>query len=168
MFVPGSQKRESCGSCCWLVGWCWRWLWGGGLFQFAPKTSEFLTSHKGRKHSSSLLLSYPSALPQGRRILWFFAQLGSHESVLPPCLKGGCWQPYLSALAPKDGYPSKTQVTPATSQGYSLRHCKVQLLPVFLPSSQDRQVGLSRLSGESRSRLEQSAKGMLGSALNRV
>lgn len=114
MLVPGLQKRNlvAAAAAGW-IGWYGRWLWAGWLFPFAPKTSESLICHRGSKHSSSLPLSHPSALPHRRRIPWFFALLGSHESVLPPHLTGGCWQPYLSVpWRLRMAIPAKPQMAP--------------------------------------------------------
>lgn len=72
----------------------------------------------------------------------------------------------LCALAPKDGYPSKTPdgSSPATFQWYSLWHCSC-LCPC--PPLRIGRLGYLVFQGSTR-RLEQRAKRMLGSALNSV
>lgn len=106
--------------------------------------SQYCQSNRGWKYSLALLSLCP-ALPHGRKTV-LFALLGSHESVLPPCLTGGCLS--LSAPVPKGSSPSKnfrwllssrfTVTCPLALQNAGSSCCLSPLL-----SSQDRQVGLS-------------------------
>ena len=173
VWAAGSSKTDIyvCSCCRWQVGWYGRLLWGRWLFPFALKTSQYLKSNRGCKHSSPLPLSISPSPTSQEKTSVLFALPGSRESVLPPYLTGGCWQPYLSMpWRLKMDLPAKASdgSSPAASWWHALWHCKMQVsAAAYLLCSPLRTGRLGYLLFQRNTRtLEQRGRRMLGSALN--